>query len=87
MYDTSPGAVEAVRVMMQQSAGAVPAGLPVSTVAMTDEYDPVALWMRVHATPFYDRDVHGAAAPPPPLPPAPNPGAGTWGWGPSAGNR
>jgi hypothetical protein len=85
MYDTSPGAVEAVRVMMQQSAGAVPAGLPVSTVAMTDEYDPVAMWMRVHAAPFYDRDVHGATAPP--LPPAPVPGAGTWGWGPSAGNR
>lgn len=42
VYDTSPPAVDAVRAMMQQSVGAVPDGLPVSTVAMTDAHDPVA---------------------------------------------
>lgn len=46
VYDTSPSAVDSVRAMMQQSIGAVPDGLPVSTVAMSDDYDPVALWMR-----------------------------------------
>lgn len=51
VYDTSPPAVDSVRAMMQQSIGAVPDGLPVSTVAMSDEYDPVALWMRASAAP------------------------------------
>jgi hypothetical protein len=86
MYDASPGAVESVRAMMQQSVAALPAGLPVSTVAMADEYDPVAMWMRVHALPFYDRDAHAAAASPVPAP-APAPGAGAWGWGPPARRR
>jgi hypothetical protein len=62
VYDTSPSAVDSVRAMMQQSIGAVPEGLPVSTVAMSDEYDPVALWMRAGARPFYDREAHGAPA-------------------------
>ena len=44
--------------MMQQSIGAVPDGLPVSTVAMSDEYDPVAMWLRANARPFYDREAH-----------------------------
>jgi len=52
--------VDSVRAMMQQSIGAVPDGLPVSTVAMSDEYDPVALWMRAGARPFYDREAHGS---------------------------
>ena len=60
LYDTGPQSVEAVRVMMQQSVTAVPEGLPVSTVAMSDEYDPVALWMRAQARPFFDRDAYGA---------------------------
>lgn len=64
LYDTSPGSVESVRLMMQQSIGAVPDGLPVSTVAMADEHDPVAMWMRANARPFYDRDAHGAPAAP-----------------------
>ncbi|MFF3764980.1 enhanced serine sensitivity protein SseB C-terminal domain-containing protein [Streptomyces sp. NPDC001922] len=71
LYDTGPQAVDSVRVMMQQSIGAVPDGLPVSTVAMSDEYDPVATWLRAHARPFFDRDAYGAAAPPPPTAPAP----------------
>jgi hypothetical protein len=50
--------------MMQQSVGAVPDGLPVSTVAMSDDYDPVALWMRASARPFYDREAHAPAAAP-----------------------
>ncbi|MET8676707.1 enhanced serine sensitivity protein SseB C-terminal domain-containing protein [Streptomyces sp. NPDC004647] len=70
LYDTSPPAVESVRVMMQQSIGAVPDGLPVSTVAMSDEYDPVAMWMRNGARPFFDRDAFGAAGAPPAVPPA-----------------
>ncbi|MCG7204971.1 enhanced serine sensitivity protein SseB C-terminal domain-containing protein [Streptomyces arenae] len=70
VYDTSPPAVDSVRAMMQQSIGAVPDGLPVSTVAMTDEYDPVVMWMRAAARPFYDREAHAA------LPPAPAAGYG-----------
>jgi hypothetical protein len=66
LYDTGPAAVESVRVMMAQSVGAVPEGLPVSTVALEDEYDPVGMWMRAHARPFYHRDAHGADVPPPP---------------------
>ncbi|MFD5119520.1 enhanced serine sensitivity protein SseB C-terminal domain-containing protein [Streptomyces sp. NPDC058385] len=62
VYDTSPVSVDAVRAMMQQSVVAVPDGLPVSTVAMSDEHDPVAMWLRANARPFYDREAH--AAPP-----------------------
>ncbi|MHA5052455.1 enhanced serine sensitivity protein SseB C-terminal domain-containing protein [Streptomyces sp. SD15] len=62
VYDTSPPAVDSVRAMMQQSIGAVPDGLPVSTVAMSDEYDPVAMWLRANARPFYDREAHAAPA-------------------------
>lgn len=62
VYDPGAQAVESVRAMMRQSVGAVPDGLAVSTVAMSDPYDPVALWLRAHARPFYDRDAH--AAPP-----------------------
>lgn len=58
VYDAGPQAVESVRTMMRQSIGGVPQGLPVSTVAMADEYDPVAMWMRVHSQPFYDRDAN-----------------------------
>ncbi|WP_372446978.1 enhanced serine sensitivity protein SseB C-terminal domain-containing protein [Streptomyces flavofungini] len=63
VYDTSPGAVDTVRAMMQQSIGAVPEGLPVSTVAMADPHDPVAMWLRANARPFYDRDAQAAPAP------------------------
>ncbi|NEC65405.1 enhanced serine sensitivity protein SseB C-terminal domain-containing protein [Streptomyces sp. SID9727] len=60
LYDTSRPSVDAVRGMMRQSIGAVPEGLPVSTVAMSDEYDPVAMWLRVNSRPFYDREAHAA---------------------------
>lgn len=73
MYDTSPAAVDSVRAMMQQSIGAVPEGLPVSTVAMTDDYDPVVMWMRANARPFYDREAHVPAPPPQPQLQAPAP--------------
>ncbi|MEU2673237.1 enhanced serine sensitivity protein SseB C-terminal domain-containing protein [Streptomyces sp. NPDC007164] len=63
LYDTSPPSVDAARAMMQQSVSAVPEGLPVSTVAMSDEYDPVAMWLRANARPFYDREAHAPAAP------------------------
>ncbi|ANW17957.1 enhanced serine sensitivity protein SseB C-terminal domain-containing protein [Streptomyces clavuligerus] len=62
LYDTGPASVDTVRAMMQQSIAAVPEGLPVSTVAMSDEYDPVAMWMRALARPFYDREAHGGGA-------------------------
>lgn len=62
LYDTSQPSVDAVRAMMQQSIGAVPEGLPVSTVAMSDEYDPVAMWLRGNSRPFYDRESHAPAA-------------------------
>ncbi|MGK5627924.1 enhanced serine sensitivity protein SseB C-terminal domain-containing protein [Streptomyces sp. URMC 123] len=71
LYDNGPQAVEAVRVMMGQSIDAVPEGLPVSTVAMSDEYDPVAMWMRAGARPFFDRDAYGGTVVPPMLPVAP----------------
>ncbi|MFF6871190.1 enhanced serine sensitivity protein SseB C-terminal domain-containing protein [Streptomyces sp. NPDC012450] len=58
LYDTSPAAVDTVRSMMRQSIGSVPDGLPVSTVALSDAYDPVALWLRANARPFYDREAH-----------------------------
>ncbi|MEU6114750.1 enhanced serine sensitivity protein SseB C-terminal domain-containing protein [Streptomyces sp. NPDC047117] len=64
LYDTGRAAVESVRLMMQQSIGAVPEGLPVSTVAMEDEYDPVAMWMRAYSRPFFDRGAHGPAPAP-----------------------
>ncbi|MFC8511075.1 enhanced serine sensitivity protein SseB C-terminal domain-containing protein [Streptomyces sp. NPDC057411] len=64
LYDSSPASVEAVRAMMRQTVAAVPEGLPVSTVAMSDAYDPVAMWLGAHARPFYDRDAHAAPAAP-----------------------
>ncbi|MFF0437023.1 enhanced serine sensitivity protein SseB C-terminal domain-containing protein [Streptomyces sp. NPDC004327] len=65
LYDSSAASVEAVRAMMHQTVAAVPDGLPVSTVAMSDTYDPVAMWLYAHSRPFYDRDAHAAPAAPP----------------------
>ncbi|MEU9557830.1 enhanced serine sensitivity protein SseB C-terminal domain-containing protein [Streptomyces fumanus] len=62
VYDATPASVAAVRTMMQNSVGAVPDGLPVSTVALSDALDPVAMWLRAHARPFYDREAHAAPA-------------------------
>jgi hypothetical protein len=64
VYEASPPAVEAVRTMMRQSVVAVPDGLPVSTVALSDPHDPVAMWLRAKARPFYDREAHATAAVP-----------------------
>jgi hypothetical protein len=61
LYDNSPTSVEAARGMMAQSVSAVPDGLPVSSVAMADDFDPVAMWMRSQSRPFFDRDMHAAA--------------------------
>ncbi|MDH6133151.1 hypothetical protein P3T37_002545 [Kitasatospora sp. MAA4] len=63
LYDTSPPAVEAVRALMQRAIAQAPPGLAVSTVAMSDEYDPVALWMRAYARPFYHREATPAPYP------------------------
>ncbi|MFD9792585.1 enhanced serine sensitivity protein SseB C-terminal domain-containing protein [Streptomyces sp. NPDC059070] len=64
LYDTGRQAVDSVRAMMQQSVGAVPDGLAVSTVAMSDEYDPVGMWLRARGRPFYDREAHAAPVAP-----------------------
>ncbi|MER5637608.1 enhanced serine sensitivity protein SseB C-terminal domain-containing protein [Kitasatospora sp. NPDC002227] len=56
LYDASPPAVEAVRALVQRALGHAPEGLSVSTVLLADDYDPVALWMRAQARPFYDRE-------------------------------
>src|SRR5262249_30362476 len=77
VYDTSPPAVDSVRAMMQQSIAAVPEGLPVSTVAMSDEYDAVAMWLRTNARPFYDGEAHGA--------PVQAPAVGGYGYPPAPG--
>ncbi|MCI0385011.1 enhanced serine sensitivity protein SseB C-terminal domain-containing protein [Streptomyces sp. CNQ085] len=61
LYDFAPQAVESVRAMMRQSVASVPEGLAVSTVSMSDEYDPVAMWLRANSRPFFDRDAHAAA--------------------------
>ncbi|MCT2592569.1 enhanced serine sensitivity protein SseB C-terminal domain-containing protein [Streptomyces sp. N2-109] len=61
LYDTGQPSVDSVRLMMQQSIGAVPEGLPVSSVAMSDDHDPVTMWLRARARPFFDRDAHAGA--------------------------
>ncbi|MFJ5550640.1 enhanced serine sensitivity protein SseB C-terminal domain-containing protein [Streptomyces sp. NPDC093225] len=61
LYDSSAPAVESVRAMMRHAVPAVPDGLPVSTVALADEHDPVAMWLRAQARPFYDREAHAPA--------------------------
>ncbi|MFI8103661.1 enhanced serine sensitivity protein SseB C-terminal domain-containing protein [Streptomyces sp. NPDC086023] len=61
LYDASAPAVESVRDMMRRAVSAVPEGLPVSTVALADEHDPVAMWLRAQARPFYDREAHAPA--------------------------
>jgi hypothetical protein len=63
LYETSQATVDAVRSMMRQAVAAVPEGLPVSTVAMSDDFDPVTMWLRANARPFYDRDAHAAVPP------------------------
>lgn len=63
VYDGSPQAVDAVRTMMQQAVAGVPAGVAVSTVAMADPYDPVAMWLRAFAAPFFDRNATAWGAP------------------------
>jgi hypothetical protein len=61
LYDSGPRAVESVRGMMRQALSLAPEGMAVSTVAMSDPYDPVALWLQVRTLPFFDRE---AANPP-----------------------
>lgn len=56
LYDASAPALESVREMMRQSVGVVPEGVPVCTVALADEHDPVAMWLRAQTRPFYDRE-------------------------------
>ncbi|MDT0306890.1 enhanced serine sensitivity protein SseB C-terminal domain-containing protein [Streptomyces sp. DSM 44917] len=66
----------AVRDVMRQAITAVPDGLAVGTVAMADAYDPVAMWLRANARPFYDRDAPaGAPSPAPGLPALPGEGS------------
>ncbi|GAB2614255.1 enhanced serine sensitivity protein SseB C-terminal domain-containing protein [Streptomyces capparidis] len=76
LYDPGPQSMEAARQMMQRSVVAAPEGLPVSTVVMADEYDPVVMWMRAVQRPFFDRDAFGAVPAPAPAPPGPAPTPG-----------
>ena len=62
LYDNAPHSVEAAQQMMRQSISVVPEGLPVSSVAMSDDYDPVAMWLRRQSRPFFDRDGQGVGA-------------------------
>ena len=65
---------EAVRQMMRRAVAAVPEGLAVGSVAMADIFDPVAMWLRAHPRPFYDRDAPLPAPGGPAYPPrAPEP--------------
>ena len=73
LYDDSPASVDGVQQVMQQSVAALPQGLPVSSVAMSDDYDPVAMWLRRNSRPFFDRDAPTAGSAP--AAPAPAPGA------------
>ncbi|WP_173874958.1 enhanced serine sensitivity protein SseB C-terminal domain-containing protein [Streptomyces albus] len=76
LYDNSPASVDAARRMMAQSVSAAPEGLPVSSVAMADDFDPVAMWLRRQSRPFFDRDAQvrtGYGAP--------GPAAGGFGYG------
>ena len=45
--------------MMRHALPGAPEGVAVSTVAMSDPFDPVALWLQVRALPFFDRPVTG----------------------------
>ncbi|MFD9684843.1 enhanced serine sensitivity protein SseB C-terminal domain-containing protein [Kitasatospora sp. NPDC059088] len=74
LYESSPPAVEAVRALMQRAIAVAPEGLAVSTVAMADEFDPVALWMRANARPFFDREAGRPQTGPYPPVPQPYPG-------------
>ncbi|GAA3052435.1 enhanced serine sensitivity protein SseB C-terminal domain-containing protein [Kitasatospora albolonga] len=56
LYDTSPPSVEAARALVQRAVAHAPAGLAVSTVLLADELDPVAMWLRAFARPFFDRE-------------------------------
>jgi hypothetical protein len=56
LYDTGRQGVESAQQMMHKAVAAVPNGLPVSSVAMSDDYDPVAMWLRRNSRPFFDRD-------------------------------
>lgn len=56
-------AAEEVREMMRRAIADVPDGLPVGTVAMADAYDPVAMWLRAHTRPFYEREAPAAQDP------------------------
>lgn len=64
LYDGGEQSVQPVREMMQRALGAVPAGLPVSSVSMADDYDPVTMWLRRNSRPFFDRAAPAAAAAP-----------------------
>jgi hypothetical protein len=59
LFDSGPQAVESVRLMMQHALPGAPAGVAVSTVAMSDPYDPVAMWLQARAVPFFDRAAGG----------------------------
>lgn len=56
LQDASAAAAETVRQMVERSLTSAPEALPLSTVAMSDPYDPVATWLSARVPAFYDRD-------------------------------
>jgi hypothetical protein len=60
LYDNGQQSLDAARQMMELSVPALPEGLAVSRVAMSDDFDPVAMWLRRNSRPFFDRDVQVA---------------------------
>lgn len=72
LYDTDPRSADAARQMLEQSVTVLPDGLPVSTVFMADDHEPVTMWLRAHGRPFFDREAHATAV----SAPAPGDGSG-----------
>ncbi|WP_445330471.1 enhanced serine sensitivity protein SseB C-terminal domain-containing protein [Streptomyces sp. GSL17-111] len=71
VYEGGPHAGQAAHTALstvRQAAGALPPGLPVSAVTMSDAHDPVAMWLHAHARPFFDRDAAATAHHPAPTP-------------------
>ncbi|MGD9482207.1 enhanced serine sensitivity protein SseB C-terminal domain-containing protein [Streptomyces sp. TRM70308] len=61
LYEPGGPALHAATAMVRQAASAVPEGLPVAVVPLGDPHDPVAMWLRAHGRPFFDRDVQPTA--------------------------
>ncbi|MBW1598232.1 enhanced serine sensitivity protein SseB C-terminal domain-containing protein [Streptomyces sp. JJ38] len=64
VYEPGPGAAHTGLAVVRQAAGALPPGLPVSVVTMSDAHEPVAMWLHANSRPFFDRDAAVSAGAP-----------------------